>query len=213
MQKPDCPNEELELQALLTADFPPESERRYAWVLTGSGHYLRESLDIALTLPGVDFFLSRAAEEILPMYGWPLKLLREKLGGHGRVLRETSYSSAPVGLLYRGFYHTIVMGPATSNTVAKCVYGLSDTLATNMYAQAGKCRIDSIVFACDTEPVVVTDAPNKRVVLYPRRIDLENTDRLRAFEYTTVVARPEELAAALENRNACLNLPSRTFSF
>jgi flavoprotein len=212
MQNPDCTNEQRELEKLLTADFPAESARRYAWVLTGSGHYLRESLDIALTLPGVDFFLSRAAEEILPMYGWPLKSLREKLGDHGRVLRETSYSSAPVGLLYRGFYHTVVMGPATSNTVAKCVCGLSDTLATNMYAQAGKCRIDSIVFACDTEPVVVTDAPNKRVVLYPRRIDLENTDRLRAFEYTTVVDRPETLIAALENRNACLNLPSRAFS-
>jgi flavoprotein len=212
-QNPDFPNETLELEALLTADFPPESARRYAWVLTGSGHYLRESLDIALTLPAVDFFLSRAAEEILPMYGWPLKSLREKLGENGRILRETNYSSAPVGLLYRGFYHTVVMGPATSNTVAKCVFGLSDTLATNMYAQAGKCRVESIVFACDTEPVVVTDAPNKRVVLYPRRIDLENTDRLRTFEFTTVVDRPEALVAALENRNACLNLPSRAFSF
>jgi flavoprotein len=50
-------------------------------------------------------------------------------------------------------------------------------------------------------------------VLYPRRIDLENTDRLRTFEFTTVVDRPEALVAALENRNACLNLPSRAFSF
>jgi flavoprotein len=212
MQNTDCRNEKLELEALLTAEFPPESERRFAWVLTGSGHYLRESLDIALTLSGVDFFLSRAAEEILPMYGWPLKALRDRLGEQGRVLRETSYSSAPVGLLYRGFYHTVVVGPATSNTIAKCVCGLSDTLATNMYAQAGKCRIESIVFACDTEPVVVTDAPNKRVILYPRRIDLENTARLREFEFTQVVADPKELVAALKSRNACLNLPSRAFS-
>jgi flavoprotein len=204
MQTTEAPDETQQLEALLTADFPPESARRYAWVLTGSGHYLRESLDIALSLDGVDFFLSRAAEEILPMYGWPLKALRERLGDHGRVLRETNYSSVPVGLLYRGFYHTVVVGPATSNTVAKCVAGLSDTLATNMYAQAGKCRIECIVFACDTEPVVVTDAPNKQVILYPRRIDLDNTARLRAFEYTTVVARPDELAAALQRRNACL---------
>jgi dihydromethanopterin reductase (acceptor) len=202
--------DEQELEALLQADFPPESERRYAWVLTGSGHFLRESLDLALAQPGVDFFLSRAAEEVLPMYGWPLKALKERLGAGGRVLRETNYSSVPVGLLYRGFYHTVVMAPATSNTVAKCGLGMSDTLATNMYAQAGKCRIESIVFACDTEPVVLTDAPKGRVVLYPRRIDLENTEKLRGFDYTSVVANPAELAAALHKRNAWLN--ARAFS-
>ena len=105
-----------------------------------------------------------------------------------------------MGLLYRCRYHTVVLAPATSNTVAKCVVGLSDTLATNMVAQAGKCRIPCIVFACDTEPVVVTDAPGGRVVLYPRRIDLENSERLRGFEATTVVANPAELAAALRAR-------------
>jgi dihydromethanopterin reductase (acceptor) len=212
MPHPDPSAEERELEALLTGELPPESARRYAWVFTGSGHYLRESLDLALGLETVDFFLSRAAEEVLPMYGWHLAALKERLGGRGRVLRETNYSSVPVGLLYRGFYHTVVVGPATSNTVAKCVVGLSDTLATNMYAQAGKCRVDSIVFACDTEPVVVTDAPNKRVVLYPRRIDLENTERLRGFEYTTVVATPDELAAALDRRTTWLKQSSREFS-
>ncbi|GMU48473.1 MAG: hypothetical protein AMXMBFR31_06990 [Candidatus Desulfobacillus denitrificans] len=188
---------EEELAALLRADFPPPAERRCAWVLTGSGHFLRESLELALALPAVDLFLSRAAEEILPMYGWPLGQLRRALGANGRLLRETNYSSVPVGLLYRGRYHSVVLAPATSNTVAKCVIGLSDSLATNMYAQAGKCRIPCIVFACDTEPVVVTDAPGGRVVLYPRRIDLDNSERLRGFEATTVVANPAELAAAL----------------
>ncbi|OQY71258.1 MAG: hypothetical protein B6D47_06650, partial [Rhodocyclaceae bacterium UTPRO2] len=104
---------EEELAALLRADFPPPAERRCAWVLTGSGHFLRESLDIALALPAVDLFLSRAAEEILPMYGWPLGQLRRALGANGRLLRETNYSSVPVGLLYRGRYHSVVLAPAT----------------------------------------------------------------------------------------------------
>jgi dihydromethanopterin reductase (acceptor) len=212
MANPERSVEDRELETLLSGDLPPESERRYAWVLTGSGHYLRESLDLALSLDEVDFFLTRAAEEVLPMYGWPLAALKQRLAGRGRLLRDTSYSSVPVGLLYRGFYHTVVLGPATSNTVAKCVVGISDTLATNMYAQAAKCRVESIVFACDTEPVVVTDAPNRRVVLYPRHIDLDNTERLRSFEYTTVVATPDELAAALARRNAWLKELSRGFS-
>lgn len=204
MSNPDSAVDARELEALLAAEGPPESGSRYAWVLTGSGHYLRESLDIATGLAGVDFFLTQAAEEVLPMYGWSIARLRQALGAQGRVLRDTTASAAPVGLLYRGYYHTVVVAPATSNTVAKCVQGISDTLGTNMLAQAGKCRVPCIVFACDTEPVVVTDAPRRRVVLYPRPIDLENTERLRRFERTSVVTTPAELVAALEHRSACL---------
>jgi dihydromethanopterin reductase (acceptor) len=107
-----------------------------------------------------------------------------------------------VSFLYHGLYHTLVIGPATSGTVAKCVAGISDTLVTNMFAQAGKCRLPSIVFACDTEPVVTTEAPGEWVTLYPRRIDLENTERLRQFEYTEVVTTPAELSGAIQRRLA-----------
>jgi dihydromethanopterin reductase (acceptor) len=211
MAKPESTVDESELETLLSGDLPPPRQRRYAWVCTGSGHYLQESLALAGALDGVDFFLSRAAEEVLPMYGWPVTALRESCRG-GRVFRETNYSSVPVGLLYRGFYHTVVLAPATSNTVAKCVAGISDTLATNMLAQAGKCRIECVVLACDTQPVVVSDAPGGRVVLYPRRIDLENTERLRTFENMSVVATPDELAVELARRTAWLQQPYRTCS-
>ena len=72
-------------------------------------------------------------------------------------------------MLYDDIYHTVVIAPATSNTVAKCVVGISDTLPTNMFAQAGKLGIPGIVFACDTEPVVVTRSPHDWVTLCPRR--------------------------------------------
>ena len=84
-------------------------------------------------------------------------------------------------------YHTLILAPATSNTVAKCVFGISDKLATNVFAQAGKCRVPSIVFACDTAPELETGAPEGMVKVYPRRIDLENTERLNTFEATEVV--------------------------
>lgn len=209
---PATADEEREVDRLLAAQVGDPAARRVAWAITGSGHYLRESLDLALALPAVDFFLSRAAEEILPMYGWPLPRLRAEIAGRGRVLRETNSSSVPVGLLYRGRYHTVVLAPTTSNTVAKCRFGVADTLVTNMYAQAGKCRIPCIVFACDTEPMVVTDAPGGRVVLYPRRIDLENSACLCTHGGTTVVTRPDELAAALKDHSPCPP-PDRDASF
>ena len=70
-----------------------------------------------------------------------------------------------------------MVGPATSNTVAKCVFGISDTLVTNVFAQAGKCRVPAIVFACDTTPELETEAPKGMVKVYPRRIDLDNVER------------------------------------
>ena len=39
-------------------------KKRLAWAITGSGHYLRESLAILQTLENVDIFLSKAAAEI-----------------------------------------------------------------------------------------------------------------------------------------------------
>lgn len=175
-----------------------EGPARLAWCITGSGHFLKESLDIALAQPHVDFFLSAAAAEVLNVYGFALKELRERV----RIFRDNTASAPPVGLLYHGHYHTVVVAPATSNTVAKCVWGLSDTLVTNMFAQAGKVRVPSIVFACDTEPVVITESPSEWVTLYPRQVDLDNVARLRAFELTTVVCSVADLQAAVAQRVA-----------
>ena len=78
--------------------------------------------------------------------------------------------------------------------------GISDTLATNVFAQAGKCRVPTVVFACDTEPELETLAPEGMVKVYPRRIDLENTRRLAEFEATTVAQSLAELEAAIAAR-------------
>ena len=94
----------------------------------------------------------------------------------------------------------MVLAPATSNTVAKCVYGISDNLATNVFAQAGKCRVPTIVFACDTAPELETEAPKGMVRVYPRRIDLENTCRLKSFDATEVVESLDELEQSLARR-------------
>src|SRR6201999_4520015 len=125
-----------------------------------------------------------------------------KLPKSARIFRDTAASSPPVGGFYYGVYHTLVLGPATSNTVAKCVYGISDTLVTNVFAQAGKCRVPAIVFACDTAPELETEAPKGMVKVYPRRIDLENTERLKSFEGTRVVETLAELRGTIAQRRS-----------
>jgi dihydromethanopterin reductase (acceptor) len=169
---------------------------RLAWAITGSGHYIEECLEFLLTLDTVDLYLSQAGEEVLKMYGIDLADVRAAMP----VYRDKAASAPPVGHFYKGYYHTFVMAPVTSNTMAKCVLGIADSLVTNLYAQAGKCRVPSIVYPCDIAPEMETTAPGGKVMVYPRRIDLEATDKLRSFEYTTVVESVDELKTVVMKR-------------
>jgi dihydromethanopterin reductase (acceptor) len=175
---------------------------RLAWALTGSGHFFRESLELMSKIADLDVFVSRAAAEVVRMYRDDI----DRLPATARIFKDTTASAAPVGLFYHGVYHTLVVAPATSNTVAKFVAGISDTLATNVFAQAGKCRVPIIVFACDTAPELETEAPDGMVKVYPRRIDLENVERLKSFEDTQVVETLPELDDALRSRLECLSI-------
>lgn len=168
---------------------------RFGWALTGSGHFFKESLEIMRTLPNLDVFVSKAAAEVIRMYKQDFDLPEDV-----RIFKDTTASAAPVGAFYYGVYHTLIVAPATSNTVAKCVAGISDNLATNVFAQAGKCRVPTIVFACDTAPEMDTEAPKGMVKVYPRRIDLENTEKMKSFEDTTVVESLADLRSAVAAR-------------
>ena len=169
---------------------------RLAWAITGSGHYIEECLDFLMTLEQVDVYISQAGEEVLKMYGIKLEDIRAKM----TVYRDKAASAPPVGLFYKGYYHTFVMAPVTSNTIAKCVLGIADSLVTNLYSQAGKCRVPSIVYPCDIAPEMETTAPGGKVMVYPRKIDLEGTAKIREFEYTEVVDSVEQLISSVQRR-------------
>ena len=113
-----------------------------------------------------------------------------------------------VGRFYRGGYRALVIAPATSNSVAKMVLGISDTLITNLFAHAGKCRVPSIVFPCDTGAELESEAPDGMVAVYPRRIDIENTKKLYDIEYTIVTETYQDLAAAVDQNRLCQTISS-----
>ncbi len=174
-------------------------QKRWAWVLTGSGHFFNETIELINKLNSVDLFVSKAAEEVLVMYKKKGKISKDI-----KIYQDNSSSSASVGKFYKGAYHTLVMAPTSSNTVAKCVYGISDNLATNIFAQSGKCRVNCIFFPCDTAPELLTMAPGGVVEVFPREIDLENVEKLKKFSFTEVVMSFEKLEETINERQKCL---------
>ena len=170
---------------------------RWAWAITGSGHYIKETFALVRELPDLDLFLSKAAAEVLRMYKQELALPKS-----ARVFHDKTASAVPIGAFYYGHYHTVVVAPATSNAVAKFVCGISDDLVSNVFAHGGKTRVPVVVFACDTAPELLTEAPKGMVKVYPRPIDLENRERLGRFAGVTTVDSAEELSQALTRRKA-----------
>ncbi|MBC10889.1 MAG: flavoprotein [Rickettsiales bacterium] len=176
-----------------------KEKKRWAWVLTGSGHFFNETIELINKIKNIDLFVSKAAEEVLIMYK-----KKGKISAEIKIYKDNSSSSVSVGRFYNNCYHTLVMAPTSSNTVAKCVYGISDNLATNIFAQAGKCRVKCIYFPCDTAPELKTMAPGGEVDVFPRKIDLENVEKLKKFEDTSVALSFAELRKKIEERIQCL---------
>lgn len=178
-----------------------DNPRRWAWAMTGSGHFLQETFALLRRLNTLDLFLSRAAVEVLGMYKQKVEV-----ADGCRIFHDKTASAVPIGAFYYGGYHTLVVAPATSSAVAKFVYGISDDLVTNVFAHAGKTRVPITVFACDTAPELLTMAPKGPVTVYPRPVDLENREKLGRFAGVAVVDSTTELALAILARRAELQL-------
>lgn len=161
---------------------------KIAWGITGAGHFLRESLEVAAALPGVEFFASEAGAEVLKVYGIttpePTRI-------------DKSASTLACRAFAAGTYDLLVIAPATSNSVAKFVHGISDTMIATLFAQAGKCRVPIVVLPTDVEGIIDTMGATKPMRIYARPVDLENVEKLRKFPGVKVATTPAELSAAI----------------
>jgi len=140
---------------------------RIAWGFTGAGHLLQESVDALVELSKdheVTVMTSGAGEEVLKMYGL-FEKVKKLTGGKYRelVLESDQRESYPMtGRFSLGTYDMLVVSPATSNTIAKIVHGIADSLVTNAVAQAGKGKVNIYIVPVDLEPGdVETVLPSK----------------------------------------------------
>jgi dihydromethanopterin reductase (acceptor) len=115
-----------------------------AWGIAGAGHLLKETFSVMEDVSKehrVTAFLSRSGEEVVKAYGlWdelnaicPGDYLEEVI-----TSKTEGKSSPTTGRFFLKRYDALVVAPATTNTVAKIVHGISDTLVTNAVSHAMK---------------------------------------------------------------------------
>jgi archaeoflavoprotein AfpA len=177
---------------------------RVAWGITGSGDRLRETLgamqELVRSHPGdieVEVFLSKAGEQIARMYG----VLDELRAVFPHVWVEQNANSPFVaGRLHKGEFILLLVAPASSNTVAKVLHGIADTLLTNGTIQALKARVPVYVMPTDLhEGEIATTLPDGRPLkMRVRREDAENSRALARLEGVSVLEGPDEIPTIVE---------------
>lgn len=139
---------------------------RIAWGVTGAGHYLKESFEVMKELKkqgySITTFMSKAGEEVTRMYGLidQLPLISDGSYLNEVYLDSNQGASFPkIGRFNVGRYDLFILTPATSNTVAKIVNGIADTLVTNCAAQAMKGNVPAYIVPVDWETDVTSEMP------------------------------------------------------
>lgn len=141
---------------------------KLAWGITGAGHFLRDSFDVFKELKEknkelkVTSFISRAAEEVIKMYGLRNVLIDISSDNYLEECfyeQEQGASFPKAGRLLLKKYDALVVTPATSNTIAKLAYGIADTLVTNAVAQAVKGNVPVYIVPVDIEGHIESRMP------------------------------------------------------
>ena len=141
----------------------------------------------------IDVYLSKAGHQVSQYYH-----INEDLTKHFDKVRVEQDSNSPflAGKLQTGNYVFLLIAPATSNTVAKLVHGIGDTMVTNGAIQAMKAYIPVYIMPTDyREGETETTLPDGRTMrLRIRSEDAEHVDRLREMDGIEPFEYPHEIA-------------------
>ena len=162
-------------------------KRKVAWGITGAGDKIQEIVETMKDLKKqsedileIDVYISKAGETMLKFY----RLDEELKNNFTKVTVELN-SNAPflAGMVQSGKYEFLLIMPASSNTVAKLVNGIGDTLLTNSALMSLKAFVPVWVMPVDfKESIVYTKLPNGKEMKL--RVRKEEADQVRKLEQT-----------------------------
>ncbi len=150
--------------------------RRILWCITGAAYPLRQLVEFFRNFVNryrieLAVCFSNAGYEVARIYG-----VLDKIEGivsksrYGGMYTQTSSSGYPlIGRIALGIYDVVVIAPMTSNTMAKIVHGIADTLPTMVFSQALKASIPTILLPSDYAEKCISELPC-RIKHRPREI-------------------------------------------
>jgi len=128
-------------------------KRKVAWGITGAGDKIAEILEVMKDLKKqsedvveIDVFVSKAADTVLKFYR-----LEDELKKNFPKVQVELNSNSPflAAWLQMRKYEFLLIAPATSNTVAKLVNGIGDTLITNSAIMSLKAFVPVYILPTD----------------------------------------------------------------
>ena len=182
-----------------------EGRKRVAWGITGSGDKLSQTIEVMKKIKerymddvDIRVYLSKAGDQVVRHYG-----VKSDLEENFSVIREID-SNSPflAGQLQLGRFEFLLIAPATSNTTAKILLGIADSLLSNAAIMALKGFTPVYIMPVDLrEGIVVTRRPSgEELKIRVRKEDAENARRLSRIEGVTVLEEPEEIFDVFSER-------------
>lgn len=172
---------------------------KVAWGITGAGDKIAEILEAMKDLKKqsedmleIDVYISKAGETMLKFY----HLDEELKKSFAKVVVELN-SNSPflAGMMQNQKYKFLLIMPASSNTVAKLVNGIGDTMLTNSALMSLKAFVPVWIMPVDyKESVISTKLPNgKEMKIRVRKEEADQVRRLEGTEDVRVFENPAKV--------------------
>jgi archaeoflavoprotein AfpA len=172
---------------------------KVAWGITGAGDKIAEIIEVMKDLKNqsenkveIDVYLSKAADTMLKFYR-----LDEEIKKNFAKVNLESNSNSPflAGMVQSHKYEFLLVMPASSNTVAKIVNSISDTLLTNAALMSLKAFVPVWIMPVDyKEAIIYTKLPNgKEMKLRVRKEEADQVRKLEAMEDVRVFENPTKV--------------------
>jgi archaeoflavoprotein AfpA len=181
----------------------PVKKRKVAWGISGAGDKIADILEVmkdvkkqSEDLVDIDVYLSKAADTMLKFYR-----LEDELKKNFLKVQVELNSNSPflASWLQIRKYEFLLIAPASSNTVAKIVNGIGDTLLTNSAIMSLKAFVPVYILPTDfRESIVYTKLPNgKEMKLRVRKEEADQVRKLEVMEDVHVLESPKKMRKTL----------------
>jgi archaeoflavoprotein AfpA len=183
----------------MTENNQPTKKLKIAWGITGAGDKIQEIIQTMKELKqqtenqiDIDVYISKSADTMLKFY----RLDETLKTSFPKVFVESNANSPFLaGMVQSGKYEFLLICPASSNTVAKIVNSISDTLITNSALMALKAFVPVWIMPVDfKENIIYTKLPNgKDLKLRVRKEEATQVRQLQTMDDVHVFETPQKV--------------------